>query len=292
MKDVKTAVLGGSGLYDIEGLEDIEEIDIATPYGKPSDNIICGSLSGVRIAFLPRHGRGHRILPTEVNSRANIYALKSIGVERIISVSACGSLAEEYAPTDIVIPDQIFDNTKQRGRNTFFGNGIVAHVAFAKPFCGELSKILFEAVKETGAKVHSGGMFVNIEGPRFSTKAESKFYRFMGGNIVGMTAMPEAFLAREAEICYATMAHVTDYDVWKEGEEVSTEKVIANFNKNIALAKDAIRKIIPKLGERTCECSSALANAIMTAPEFITDSHRKKLGVIAEKYLCPATKEK
>ncbi|MBU3956460.1 S-methyl-5'-thioadenosine phosphorylase [bacterium] len=286
MKDIKIAVIGGSGLYDLDGLENVEEVVVSTPYGKPSDSIICGELDGARVAFLPRHGRGHVILPSEVNSRANIYALKSIGVERIISVSACGSLKEENEPRDIVVPEQIYDNTKQRGRSTFFGDGVVAHVPFAEPFCGELSDILYKTVKDIGARVHKGGTFVVIEGPRFSTKAESKFYRSLGADIVGMTAMPEAFLAREAEICYATMAHVTDYDVWKEGEEVNTQKVISNFNKNIAKAKSILKNIIPRLaGERSCACGEALRGAVMTDDKFITAAMRKKLGVIVDKYM-------
>ncbi|PIV19434.1 MAG: S-methyl-5'-thioadenosine phosphorylase [Elusimicrobia bacterium CG_4_10_14_3_um_filter_49_12_50_7] len=286
MEKVKIAVIGGSGLYDLEGIVNVEEVEVSTPYGRPSDSIICGELDGVRVAFLPRHGRGHRILPSEVNSRANIYALKSIGVERIISVSACGSLKEENHPTDIVVPDQIFDNTKQRGRSTFFGEGVVAHVPLAEPFCGELSEILYKTVKETGARAHKGGTFVVIEGPRFSTKAESLFYRSMGAAVVGMTAMPEAFLAREAEICYATMAHVTDYDVWKEGEEVNTEKVMANFNKNIAKAKQILKNIIPRLAfERSCLCAEALRGAVMTDKKHISPAMRKKLGVIMDKYM-------
>lgn len=286
MKKVKIAVIGGSGLYDLEGLKNVEEVVVSTPYGKPSDSIICGELEGVGVAFLPRHGRGHRILPSEVNSRANIYALKSIGVERIISVSACGSLKEENHPTDIVVPSQIFDNTKQRGRSTFFGEGVVAHVPLAEPFCGELSDILYKTVEETGARAHKGGTFVTIEGPRFSTKAESMFYRSLGADIVGMTAMPEAFLAREAEICYATMAHVTDYDVWKEGEEVNTEKVISNFNKNIAKAKQILKNIIPRLSsERSCLCRDALRGAVMTDKKYINPAMRKKLGVIMDKYM-------
>ena len=285
MKKIQLAVIGGSGLYDMEGLLNVEEVDISTPFGKPSDSIICGELNGRMIAFLPRHGRGHRILPAEVNSRANIYALKTLGVERIISVSACGSLKEKYKPTDIVIPDQIFDNTKSRGRNTFFGSGVVAHIQFARPYCSELSGVLYESVKATGAAVHSGGAFAIIEGPRFSTKAESKFYRFIDADIIGMTAMPEAALAREAEICYATMAHVTDYDVWRESEEVSVERVVANLNRNTSVAKQAIKNALSKIGERKCSCGSALENAIMTEPGLIQETNKKKLSVIIGKYI-------
>ncbi len=285
MEKVKIAVIGGSGLYEMDALENREEVEVSTPFGKPSDSIICGDLEGVRIAFLPRHGRGHRILPSEVNSRANIYALKMLGVERIISVSACGSLKEEYRPCDILIPDQIFDNTKSRGRNTFFGNGVVAHIQFAEPFCPELSQILFDAVKKTGTTVHKGGTFVVIEGPRFSTKAESNFYRLLSADVVGMTAMPEAILAREAEICYATMAHITDYDVWKENEEVSVERVIANLNRNTSVAREAIRNVVKNLGERKCSCGEALKNAIMTRPDLIPEETKKKLSAIAGKYI-------
>ncbi|MCD6413185.1 MAG: S-methyl-5'-thioadenosine phosphorylase [Elusimicrobia bacterium] len=285
MEQVKIAVIGGSGLYEMDGLEKKEEVEISTPFGKPSDSVICGELEGVRIAFLPRHGRGHRILPAEVNSRANIYALKTLGVERIISVSACGSLKEEYRPCDILIPDQIFDNTKLRGRNTFFGNGIAAHIQFADPFCPELSRLLFDAVSKTGTTVHRGGTFVVIEGPRFSTRAESNFYRSISADVVGMTAMPEAVLAREAEICYATMAHITDYDIWKENEEVSVERVVANLNRNTSVAKDAIRNVVKNLGERKCSCGTALKNAIMTSPDLVPDEVKKKLSAIAGKYI-------
>jgi len=285
VEKIQLAVIGGSGLYEMEGLQNVEEVEISTPFGKPSDSIICGELDGRMIAFLPRHGRGHRILPSEVNSRANIYALKTLGVERIISVSACGSLKEKYKPTDIVIPDQIFDNTRVRGRSTFFGAGVVAHIQFANPYCSELSGVLYESVKAAGAAVHKGGTFAIIEGPRFSTKAESKFYRSIDADIVGMTAMPEAVLAREAEICYATMAHVTDYDVWRESEEVSVEKVVANLNRNTTVAKQAIKTALSKIGERKCSCGSALENAIMTEPGMIPEANKKKLSAIIGKYI-------
>ncbi|HET7377568.1 MAG TPA: S-methyl-5'-thioadenosine phosphorylase, partial [Anaerolineae bacterium] len=213
LEQIPLAIIGGSGLYDMEALTNIKEIKMKTPFGDPSDAIIVGTLANKRVAFLPRHGRGHRITPTEVNSRANIWALKSIGVERIVSISACGSLREDFAPRHIVIPNQLFDRTRNRSL-TFFGNGLVGHIGLADPFCPELSQLVYAAVKGTGATVHQGGNFVTIEGPRFSTKAESKLFQQWGMDIIGMTAIPEANLAREAEICYACMAHVTDYDVW------------------------------------------------------------------------------
>ncbi|HNT05581.1 MAG TPA: S-methyl-5'-thioadenosine phosphorylase, partial [Anaerolineae bacterium] len=221
MQKALLGIIGGSGVYDMEGLTAVTEERVSTPYGDPSDAITVGTLSGTRIAFLPRHGRGHRIMPAEVNSRANIYALKSLGVEYIVSISACGSMREDFAPRSIVIPDQIFDRTKCRP-NSFFGNGLVVHISFDEPYCPTLSDLVFKAVKKTGATVHKGGTFLVIDGPQFSTKAESRIYRQWGVDIIGMTAIPEAKLAREAEICYAAMAHVTDYDVWHETEEPVT----------------------------------------------------------------------
>ena len=217
MSEVKLAVIGGSGVYDMEALTDIEERQIVTPFGDPSDTLVIGTLSGQRIAFLPRHGRGHRLTPSEVPYRANIWALKSLGVERIISISACGSMKTKYEPRHIVLPDQIYDNTKGRDYS-FFGDGLVAHLSFAEPFCPHLRQALRQAVEKAGGTVHMGGTFIVIEGPRFSTRGESEIYRSWGVDIIGMTAVPEAQLAREAEICYATMAHVTDYDVWHEEE--------------------------------------------------------------------------
>jgi len=284
VRKVKIAVIGGSGLYEIEGLKNVEEVEISTPFGMPSDRIICGELEGVSIAFLPRHGRGHKILPSEVNSRANFYALKTLGVEKVIAVSACGSLREDFKPCDIVIPDQIFDNTKSR-KNTFFGGGIVAHVQFAEPFCNNLSNLLFDSVKETGARVHKGGTYVVIEGPRFSSKAESSFYRSIKADIIGMTAMPEATLAKEAEMCYSVMAHVTDYDVWKEDEEVSVERVISNLNKNTTVAKQAIKNLLKKEFDKICSCQQALSNAIMTAKEVMDEGQKKKLSIFIDKYI-------
>lgn len=240
---ISLGVIGGSGLYNMAGLTDVQEHDLVTPFGKPSDPIVVGTLPGAgtpRVAFLARHGRGHRLTPTEVNYRANIYALKMLGVQRVVSVSACGSLREDYAPGHIVIPDQLFDQTRGRERS-FFGGGLVAHVGSADPFCPALSAQVFAAVKATGAKVHQGGTLITIEGPRFSTRAESYTFQKWGMSIIGMTASPEAFLAREAEMCYACMAHVTDYDVWHVSEApVTVEMVIRILNQNTASAQQAI----------------------------------------------------
>ncbi|MFB0533368.1 MAG: S-methyl-5'-thioadenosine phosphorylase [Anaerolineae bacterium] len=287
MDKVRIGVIGGSGVYQMEALTDIEEVRVSTPFGDPSDAITVGTLAGQRIAFLPRHGVGHRIMPTEVNSRANIYALKSLGVERIISVTACGSMKEEYAPRHIVIPDQIFDNTKERRNYTFFGNGLVVHIGLAEPFCLELSRLIYEAVKRTGATVHVGGTFMVIEGPRFSTKGESRIYRQWGVDIIGMTAAPEAALAREAEICYAAMAHVTDYDVWHETEEpVTVAMLIENLMANAALTKEAIQHLVTNIPqERTCECATALADAIITQRDLIPEKTKKDLDLLIGKYL-------
>jgi 5'-methylthioadenosine phosphorylase len=286
MEPVKLGVIGGSGVYDMEALTDIQEVKPQTPFGEPSDAIVIGMLSGQRVAFLPRHGRGHRISPTEINSRANIFALKSLGVERIISISACGSLREDYAPRHIVIPDQLFDRTRQRPLS-FFGGGLVVHISFAEPFCPDLSQALYEAVMATGATVHKGGAFVTIEGPRFSTKAESNVFRQWGMDIIGMTAVPEAQLACEAEICYATMAHVTDYDVWHETEEtVTVEAVVKNLLANADVAKQAIQNLVPMLSEeRTCACHHALRDAIITNRVAISEQVKKDLGLLVGKYL-------
>jgi len=285
MSEVKLAVIGGSGVYDIEALTDIEEQRMSTPFGDPSDAILIGTLSDVRIAFLPRHGRGHRLTPTEVPYRANIWALKSLGVERIISISACGSMKEKYQPRHIVIPDQIYDNTKKRDYS-FFGDGLVTHIGIADPFCPHLRPLLGEAVQKAGATVHMGGTFITIEGPRFSTRGESNIYRSWGVDIIGMTAVPEAQLAREAEICYATMAHVTDYDVWHEEEEaVNVEMLIANLMANAALSKQTIAELVPMLtDERPCDCGHALSTAIITQREVIPQEKVKQLGPIVAKY--------
>ncbi len=282
---ISLAIIGGSGLYHMSGLQDIKEYDLETPFGKPSAPIMVGTLEDTRIAFLARHGIGHHITPTEVPYRANIYALKSLGVERIVSISACGSLREDYAPGHIVIPDDIFDNTKDRVRS-FFGEGLVAHVGVANPFCADLSLEVESAVRAAGAVTHRGGSFITIEGPRFSTKAESKTFRAWGMSIIGMTASPEAFLAREAEICYSTMAHVTDYDVWHESEApVTVEMVIQTLNKNTQKAQEAIRNLVRGLkSERTCECGSALSTALITDPNVVPAETLKKLGLLVNKY--------
>jgi 5'-methylthioadenosine phosphorylase len=286
MEPVKLGIIGGSGVYDMEALTDIQEVKPRTPFGDPSDAIVVGTLSGQRVAFLPRHGRGHRITPTEVNSRANIFALKSLGVERIVSITACGSLREDYAPRHIVIPDQIFDRTRARPL-TFFGGGLVVHISFAEPFCPELSRAVYAAVKATGATVHMGGAFVAIEGPRFSTKAESNAFRQWGLDIIGMTAVPEAQLAREAEICYAAMAHVTDYDVWHATEEaVTVEAIIRNLLANAGIAKQAIQNLVPALpAKRGCACPDALRDAIITNRDVIPDKVKKDLGLLIGKYV-------
>ncbi len=285
MREAKIGVIGGSGIYEIEGITETRKVRVRTPFGEPSDKIVIGNLEGIPVAFLPRHGRGHSIMPSELNSKANIFALKSLGVEQIISISACGSLKEELKPRDIVIPDQLFDRTRQRPY-TFFGEGIVAHIGFANPYCPELSRILYEVAKDLGFPVHLGGTYVCIEGPQFSTKAESKVFRSSGFSIIGMTNIPEAKLAREAEICYATLGLVTDYDVWKEGEEVTVETVIGNLLANIDKVKKLIKAAIPKLErERKCECASALRYAIQTRKWAINRRTARKLDLLIGKYL-------
>ncbi|HET6597600.1 MAG TPA: S-methyl-5'-thioadenosine phosphorylase [Anaerolineales bacterium] len=283
---VTLAVIGGSGLYAMTGLRKTREYHIDTPFGNTSAPIVVGTLEGQRVAFLARHGIGHHITPTEVPYRANIYALKSLGVQRIISISACGSLQEEFAPGHIVIPDQIYDNTHARARS-FFSEGLVAHVSVAEPFCPDLSGQLEAAVRSAGGATHRGGSFITIEGPRFSTKAESNTYRSWGMSIIGMTASPEAFLAREAEICYATMAHVTDYDVWHISEApVTVEMVIQTLNKNTAIAQEAVRILAGALDhERRCDCEHALATALITHKDAIPAVTRQKLDLLVNKYL-------
>lgn len=280
------AIIGGSGLYDMRGLQDARELQVETPFGKPSAPIVVGALEGLQVAFLARHGIGHHIMPGEVPYRANIYALKSLGAQRIVSISACGSLKEELEPGHVVIPDQIFDNTHRRVRS-FFGEGFVAHIGAADPFCGDLSGQLESAVGGAGGVVHRGGSFIVIEGPRFSTKAESNTYRSWGMSIIGMTAAPEAFLAREAEMCYATMAHVTDYDVWHVGESpVTVEMVIQTLNKNTELAQEAVRILARNFKyERECECGHALAAAMITHRDAIPPETLQKLDLLVGKYL-------
>ena len=283
---ITLAVIGGSGLYNMPGLEDTEERIISTPFGEPSAPVVTGTLEGQRVAFLARHGIGHHLNPSEVNYRANIYALKSLGVEKIVSVSACGSLREDYAPGDIVVPDQLFDMTKDRKRS-FFEDGLVAHVSVADPFCPELSAQILASVQETGANVHEGGSFITIEGPRFSTRAESNIFRSWGMSIIGMTTSPEAFLAREAEICYGVMGHVTDYDVWHVSEApVTVEMVIKTLMKNTVVAQEAICNLARGFSvERNCNCENALADALITQPRVVPSETRKRLDLLVRKYL-------
>ena len=285
---VRIGIIGGSGLYQMPELTDIEETKISTPFGDPSDAFIVGTLEGERVAFLPRHGRGHRYLPTEVPFRANIYAMKLLGVERILSASAVGSLQEKYAPLDMVIPDQFFDRTRGRVReSTFFGEGIVAHVSFAHPVCSALGDVLEDSCKVAQVTAHRNGTYLCMEGPAFSTVAESNVYRSWGMDIIGMTNLQEAKLAREAEMCYATLALVTDYDCWHPGHDaVSVETVIEYLNKNVRNAQLIMRHAVKKLSstERTCKCGSALKNAIFTAPNLWPEATTKKLDAIIKKY--------
>ena len=286
MPKAKVGVIGGTGLYDIEGLTDIEEVDITTPFGKPSDTIIAGKLERVEIAFLPRHGRGHRLSPAEVPSRANIYALKSLGVEQIISINSAGSFKQEIKPGDLLIPDQLVDRT--RGRiNTFFGEGIVAHIPFAEPFCPALSQVLYQEAREVGASVHYGGTFVVMDGPAFSTRAESRLYRSWGVDIIGMTALPEAKLSREAEICYAIIGCVTDYDSWHErNEPVAVDVILNTMCQNVDAAKKIIKLAVGRMSDKCdCECATALRGAIVTAPELIPAEQKKKLNLLIGKYI-------
>ncbi len=279
-------IIGGSGLYNMAGLTAAEEHDLDTPFGKPSDPLVVGTLAGQRVAFVARHGRGHRLSPSEVNYRANIYALKLLGVERVLAVSACGSLREDYAPGHIVIPDQLYDHTTGRQRS-FFGGGLVAHVGVAEPFCPTLSRQVYDAVAATGATVHRGGAFITIEGPRFSTKAESRTFRQWGMSLVGMTTSPEAFLAREAEMCYACMAHVTDYDVWHASEApVTVEMVIRILNQNTATAQQAIAGLVAAPVDRDhCPCPAALSSALITDPARVPAEARERLRLLTGKYL-------
>lgn len=286
MADAAIAFIGGSGLYDIQGLSDRKEINVDTPFGPPSDSIVTGSLGETSVAFLPRHGRGHRLSPTEMPVRANIYALKKLGVERIISISAVGSLKEEIRPLDMLIPDQLIDRTRSRV-SSFFGDGIVAHVGFADPFCSQLSDLLAESARRQAVSTHKGGTYLVIEGPQFSTRAESELYRSWGASVIGMTALPEAKLAREAEICYATLALVTDYDVWHQTEEqVSVELVIANLMKNVANSRSIIADLATNIPTtRECDCGDALRNAIITSRELISEETKIRLSAITGKYL-------
>ncbi len=286
MPSATVGVIGGSGLYQIEGMRGATEVAVSTPFGEPSDQIVIGELAGTRVAFLPRHGRGHRIGPSEINFRANVYALKSLGVERLISVSAVGSMREDIHPLDLVVPDQIFDRTVLRAR-TFFGDGVVVHVGMAQPYCAELSDVVARAAEATGRTVHRGGTYICIEGPQFSTRAESRIYRQWGVDVIGMTAMPEARLAREAELCYTTLALATDYDVWHESEEpVTVEQVNANLAKNVDAAKETLRRALAALPPtRGCGCGAALAHSIVTQRDRIPPATRQKLELLVGKYL-------
>jgi len=287
MAEQVLGVIGGSGLYEMDGLTDIRSVTVETPFGSPSDEFIVGTLDGVKMVFLPRHGRGHRLLPTEVNFRANIYGMKKLGVSRIISVSAVGSMKEEIAPGHIVIPDQFIDRTNATRANTFFGNGVVAHVQFADPVCHDLSDWLFDAAAEAGATVHRGGTYLCMEGPAFSTRAESNLYRTFGVSVIGMTNVPEAKLAREAEICYGVIALATDYDCWHEShDDVSVEAIISIIKHNVAMAKAIIRNAVKRIAsERPCPCASALQYAIITDRSFITAEAKERLDLIIGNYL-------
>lgn len=283
----RIGIIGGSGLYDMEKISKAKTVTIKTPFGDPSDDYVIGALGGIEVVFLTRHGKGHRISPSEVNYCANIYGMKKLGVDRIISVSACGSLRKELKPLDIVIPDQFVDRTSQARRMTFFHEGIVAHVQFADPICSDLARTLYEAGKSVGATMHMGGTYLNMEGPQFSTRAESNLYRSWGMDIIGMTNIGEARLAREAEICYATLACITDYDCWYQSEEeVSLEMIIQNLMKNVVTAKNILVAALPKLSEhRGCACARALKDSIVTTPAVIPAKTRKKLDLIIGKYI-------
>ena len=286
----KIGIIGGSGFYNIDGIGNVKKVKVTTPFGRPSDDFVTGILGGKEVVFLARHGQGHTTLPSEINYRANIYGMKKLGVEQIISVSACGSLKEELKPLDIVIPDQFIDRTNIGRLMTFFGDGIVAHIQFADPVCTQLAKALAEAGRKAGANVHLGGTYINMEGPQFSTKAESKLYRAWGVDIIGMTNLAEAKLAREAEVCYATIACITDYDCWRmdegSGGSVSLEMIIANLCKNVDVSKRIIKTVLPDLGgKRSCACATALEDSIVTRPEFISAKTKKKLKLIIGKYI-------
>ena len=286
MSDKVIGVIGGSGLYEMEGLRNVKEVKIKTPFGSPSDAYVTGNLGNVKMVFLPRHGRGHRFTPSEINYRANIYGMKKLGVEWLISVSAVGSMKEEIAPGHIVIVDQFFDRTSKRV-STFFGNGITGHVEFGEPVCGNLSGVLYDAAKKTGATAHKGGTYICIEGPQFSTKAESMTYRKWGVDVIGMTNIPEAKLAREAEICYATVALSTDYDCWHSTEEpVTVEMILSTLKKNVSIAKDIIRNAAPMVSRRrACKCATALKYAVVTDVKKIPKKTKKDLSLFFGKYL-------
>lgn len=283
--DPVLGVIGGSGLYQMAGLTNQENLEVDTPFGRPSAPLVVGTIDGKRVAFLARHGIGHHISPSEVNYRANIYALKKLGVKKVISISACGSLREDYAPGHIVVPDQIFDFTRERAR-TFFSEGLVAHVSTADPLCADLSLQVTEALTSAGATTHRGGTIITIEGPRFSTRAESNVFRQWGMSLIGMTASPEAFLAREAEMCYAVMAHVTDYDVWHTSEEpVTVEIVVRTLLRNTQVAQQALQRLVVTLpAKQDCACQHALQDALITQRDRVPAATWEKLGLLVEKY--------
>lgn len=287
-------VIGGSGLYELEGLEKIRRIRRKTPFGQPSDEIVLGNLGETVVAFLARHGSGHRILPTAINYRANIYALKALGVKRIFSVSAVGSMKESIKPGDVVLPDQFIDRTTMQRKRTFFDQGVVAHIPFSDPICSMVSNVLWETSQEIGTTVHRAGTYICIEGPQFSTRAESNLYRQWNADVIGMTNIPEANLAREAEICYATLALVTDFDCWHATEEaVSVEAIISIMKQNVEVAKRVLRKALELVqGLPTCSCHSALENAVITAPEAITPALRNRYRVLLKPYLPPIQTKK
>lgn len=282
----RIGVIGGSGLYEMEGLHDVESIELTTPWGRPSDNLVKGTLNDTELIFLPRHGKGHKITPSEINYRANIYAMKMLEVDWIISVSAVGSMKSEIAPGHIVIPSQFIDHTKKR-ESTFFGDGVVAHVSMANPVCNQLSRVLFNAAIDSGATVHNGGTYICIEGPQFSTKAESELYRSWNVDVIGMTNMPEAKLAREAEICYSTLALSTDYDCWhEEFDDVTVEDIIETLMKNVDMAKTIIKNVVGIIPEvKKCGCSTALSNAIITGEDEIKKSDNEKIKLLIERYI-------
>ena len=291
MQQAEIGIIGGSGLYAMPGLTSVREEIVRTPFGEPSDAFVLGELEGRRVAFLARHGRGHKLLPSELNFRANIYAMKKLGVERILSVSAVGSLKEEHKPTDFVIPDQFIDRTTRR-ISTFFGDGVVAHVAFGDPVCGVIAKTLAEVCKAEGIVAKEGGTYVNMEGPQFSTRAESNLYRSWGADVIGMTNLQEAKLAREAEICYATVAMVTDYDCWHDGHDaVTVEQIVAVLHQNAANAAKVVKAAVMALPKkRDCGCASALKHAILTSPDAIPEATKEKLELLIGKYLPVAAK--
>jgi 5'-methylthioadenosine phosphorylase len=285
-EQAEIGIIGGTGLYQMDGFTDVREVEVETPFGPPSDSLLVGSLDGRRVAFLPRHARGHRILPHELNFRANVFAMKKLGVEWILSVSAVGSLKERYEPLHVVVPDQFIDRTQQR-KSTFFGNGLVAHVAFAHPFCRNLSKVMAEACADAGATHHVGGTYVCMEGPQFSTLAESELYRSWGADLIGMTNLQEAKLAREAEICYSTLAMVTDFDCWHpDHDAVTAEQIMGVLGRNAETARNVLRAAVRRLPiPRGCECATALKYALVTAPELVPEAVKRELEPIVGRYM-------